>query len=241
VIGLVAGPAGAIAGAASGPLITRAVRSAFSALAKQFSDRQSKRAFDAFEIAIRGIGVRLKAGESLRADLFAVEREDEWPEAAGLLERTLRQAAEAAQEQKVRLLGKFWENLVFESGVSADEAHYLLGLAERLTYRQLILLELFGSGVIDEQEAALLDAKREEGEWSRSELTVAEMDELGALGLLGLAQSDGTVGHPQATLGGGSFRTMSPRADSAHARRRAPPPPAWTIGSRSRRGRRAAQ
>ena len=207
-IGVVAGPDSAIAGAAAGLVIARAVRSAFSALVNQFSDRQGERARDAFEVAMAGIEKRLKQGEEPRDGLFT-PRPGGWSDAAGLLERTLRGAAEDAQERKVKLLGKLWENIVFDAAVSTDEGHYLLGVAERLTYRQCVMLELFGSNALGQERAAELDAKYGEGELGRSILAVAEMDELGALGLLGVGQNDGTVVHPQATVGQGTFRTIA--------------------------------
>lgn len=90
-------------------------------------------------------------GEAVREDGFFDARGDErLSQAEELLEAVLRQAADAVEEEKLPFLARIYTAVERDPDVSPAEAHYLLGLAGRLTYRQLVALSVLSHH--DEQE-----------------------------------------------------------------------------------------
>jgi hypothetical protein len=159
--------------------------------------RQRIRAGAAFAIAIDEIDRRLQAGEELPASWLDA-REGGRSEAEEILEGVLLAASDAWEEHRVRHLGLLYASLVFSQN-RPEYAHYLVTLAERVTWRQMVTLgvlaydeptgfKLFGQGA----DVAILENGLE-----------AELDELGQTGIVGFRQTDGSIARPASTLGGG--------------------------------------
>jgi hypothetical protein len=97
----------------------------------------------------------------------------------------MRAAADQHEERKVPFLGAFWANLAFRADVSRGYANFLLHLAERLTWRQLVLLARAGRST-DEQAASLTEEldRRLNRDRPRDAGLPVELDELADLRLV---------------------------------------------------------
>ena len=102
-----------------------------------------------------------------------------------ILEGTLRAAANEHEERKVWFLGAFWGNLPFREDVSRSTANFLLHLAERLTWRQFVLLARAGRST-DRQAAGLLAEldRRFDDKKATDPGIASELDEMTNLGLV---------------------------------------------------------
>lgn len=60
-----------------------------------------------------------------------------------IFEGVLIQAQSEHEKKKLRFLGQFLGNVAFDQHCSPEHANYLLGLIERLTYQQLVMLRTF--------------------------------------------------------------------------------------------------
>jgi hypothetical protein len=140
-IGLIGGPAGAVGGAAGGALLARVLRRVGADLRQRvLGPREELRVGAAAAHAGAMIQILLDAGKQPRDDGFFDAPPGERPAAEELLEGVLLQARDAYEEKKVRLLGIMYAQLAFHPEISAPTANHLLSLAERLTYRQLVVM-----------------------------------------------------------------------------------------------------
>jgi hypothetical protein len=140
-------------------------------------------------------GERADSGETPRTDDFFEPRDDgssDWEE---LLEGTLLSAARSYEERKVQYLGLLYASLLFERAISPAYAHSLIRLLERLTYRQLAALAFIANSA-REEERVLMPVDQSEGTSRSSPDMVAELGDLGAIGLIGFMQGDGSVAMP---------------------------------------------
>ena len=179
-IGLVGGPAGALGGAAIGVAVTHAVKN----VADRLHARQADRAGAAIAVLVDDQEERRMRGESPRGDGFFEPRGALRPEAEELLEAVLLHAANSYEERKVPLLAHLYDAVAHDESVSAADAHALLALAERLTYRQLVALSVLA----DEthfRRLAHAATLRDEGRGSPTPTLAVELDALGADGLIG--------------------------------------------------------
>jgi hypothetical protein len=217
VVGQVAGAALTIvAGPVLGTGVGAALGEVFGRVGLEIHDRllarrQGARAAGALDVALVRVEERLNAGDQPRDDGFFDPGPDRRADAEEVLEGTLLTAANAYEERKVPHIGRLYANLGFDATVSAAHAHYLLRLADRLTYHQLAILAFFMEAQSGEYENAVmrLTAERSETGNLPAEEFVAEMNDLGDARLIGLRQNDGTVTPAQETWGGGGAGRMS--------------------------------
>lgn len=143
-VGLVtAGPAGAIAGAALGPVATRVIsRTCIELHDRILGYRERVRAGAAAVFAIAGIKERLKNGQRLREDGF-FDAEVSRSSADEVLEGVMLKSRNDHQEKKVRFYANILINAAFDPMASPGAINHVLSLSDRLTYRQLCLLNLF--------------------------------------------------------------------------------------------------
>jgi len=95
-------------------------------------------------------------------------------------------ARDAGEQRKVPILGRFLANVAFDSGVSAADAHQLVGLIGRLTYRQLVMLSVFGTKSLREGDLLRRGADAEAGLVTVSTPLRAELLEIRDDGLIGV-------------------------------------------------------
>ena len=204
----VAGPVGAVAGAASGSVAAQILRRVGTEIAERIvGPRQRIRMGAALLVAAEEINRRLEAGDELRRDgFFGVEGER--ADADEVLEGVLLHAANEYEERKVPLIANLFASIAFDEAVSPARATYLLQLADRLTYRQLLVLALFSSQRFD-AELVFVDAGRAGGTVNRDADAVADADALGHAGLLGVLQEGGWSANMASVVNGGSFRSIS--------------------------------
>jgi hypothetical protein len=142
LIGLaIAGPAGAIAGAASAPLITRLMGIGGEFAQRLLGKREQGRLGAALEYAVEKTRENIEAGKETNPAL--VGENVQLASSDEILESALTAAQRDPQEKKLRYYGNLIGNLPFEKNLDASEAFQLTRLAQELTYRQLCLLAIF--------------------------------------------------------------------------------------------------
>ena len=142
----VGGPIGAVWGAATGPALAEAFREIGAEVGSRLLGRREElRVGTALGFAIARTQARLEAGDTPRSDGFFRETGTGRSQADEVLEAGLMAAQRTAQERKLRFLGNLMANIAFDPSVSPDAAAYLIQQAETLTYRQLLLLWVFGN------------------------------------------------------------------------------------------------
>lgn len=206
-VGLIGGPFAAVAGGAAGAAIGDMLAAAgVEFYQRVLGPRQGQRAAGALAVATVEIHRRLEAGEVPRSDFVDDGSEDS--NAAEILEGTLLTAANAFEQRKVEFIGRFYANLAFREDISASYASLLLRFIDRLTFGQFRAMAVLGNEE-HRQELLQLGAERKEGAFRSDVAVVAELDELSAMGLIGIAQTDGTVVPIGGTFGGSqSWSTM---------------------------------
>ncbi len=134
-----------MSGAALQPLVAGAINRIGALIYQRLTGpAQQRRAGGALFVARARIRERLESGDKPRDDGFFDEMGGDRAPAEELLEGVLLQAADSYQQRKVQYLGEFYASLVFATGLDPAYAHALLRVADRLTYRQLVLLALIG-------------------------------------------------------------------------------------------------
>jgi hypothetical protein len=197
-VGLIGGPVGAMAGAGAGVVVTRVLKRVGAELqSRSLGPRQRIRAGAAFAIAIDEVDRKLQAGEQLPTE-WMKEKEGGRREAEEILEGLLLAATDAWEEHRVRHLGLLYASLVFSQN-RPEYCHYLVTLAGRLTWRQMVALAVFAC---DQPTGFKLFEQAADVTIVETGLE-AELDELGQSGIFGFRQQDGSIARPASTLGGG--------------------------------------
>lgn len=189
-LGLIGGPPGVLAGAAGGVAVTRALKRVGAELqSRLLGPRQHARIGAAYRIAWERIRQRADAGELPRHDgFFAGERSA----AEELLEGVLQTAGESYEERKVRFLGNLYASIAFDASVGRAYANYLIRLADRVTFRQLVCVAILAEGDLGPTITKLAQEDPEGTAVFGEELGI-ELDELSALGLVGIGVPGGEV------------------------------------------------
>jgi hypothetical protein len=208
---LVAGP---FVGSASGEAVARVLLRVGHEVEQRFlAPRQERRIGEAFQAATEAAQKALEAGEEIRSDGFFDEaRSDEPSPAEELLEGVLRTAADEWEHRKVPYIGRMFATVSFDSSISPSDANYLLKLADRLTYQQVVLLAFWEAAQNEErpyrQEVMSASIRKDEGRSRPTATILAEMNDLATAGLLGVTNSDGQLVRVGETIGGlGGFQT----------------------------------
>ena len=144
----------------------------------------------------------------LRQDGFFDPGPDGRADADEVLEGTLFTAANAWEERKVAPLGRLYANVVFDLTISPRWANFLLRLADRLTYTQLVLLafvaEANGPGPYESAIVSLATVASEVRVMPDGTL-YSELDDLSTSHLIGVRQNSDPSAPPLATLGGSGW------------------------------------
>jgi hypothetical protein len=197
------GPAGALGGAAAGPSVVRALAWVGRTIrSRMLSSNEEIRIGTALYVALERFKEREDAGDQPRKDgLF-----EPGADPRGALEGTLLAASRSYDETKVPFIGAFYASFVFAEEVSIEEAHFMLTLLDRLTYRQLCAMAYFADPR-KQTEREEIQMLAEEGGERASLALLSELFELANLGLLGAWQGEPrailSFGETYATLGGG--------------------------------------
>jgi hypothetical protein len=178
-------PEAGLAGPAVAWLSTPLLRRAGEAVVNMVSRRGAERAGAALLVVKADAAERAGCGETPRSDGFSEAHDGRRPDSDELLEGVLMYAAASYEERKVVLLGHLYDGIAFDASVSTEEAHYLLKLADRLTYRQLVAL-----ATLQDPESfnrlAKASYQRDEGTTGPTDALALELDDLADQGALGV-------------------------------------------------------
>jgi hypothetical protein len=194
---VVGGPPGALAGAIAGPPLIAAFRRLGADLRQRLlGPREEVRVGAAYIYAAEAITWYSNAGQTPRDDGFFSDRNDDDGRSEGeeILEGVLLHARDAYEERKVRYLGYLFASIAFHKELSAAQANQLLALADRLTYRQLVLLSIFAA---DEERARLRDGDYREASQSLTSPLISvltDVYELHGHGLVGFDMPNAMLG-----------------------------------------------
>jgi hypothetical protein len=179
------GPEAALAGPSVAWLSLPLLRRAGEAVVNMVSRRGAERAGAALLVIGSDAQERAEQGETPRADGFSEPRDGHRPDSDEVLEGVLMYAAASYEERKVVLLGHLYDGVAFDASVTTEQAHYLLKLADRLTYRQLVAL----SALQDPESfdrLATASYQRDEGSTSPTDALALELDDLAVQGVVGI-------------------------------------------------------
>lgn len=138
---LIAGPIGAIGGAAVGPLVTQAFKKIGNDISeKVMSPREQARVGATFSLALEKITRSLANGQKIRGDSFFKEKDQERSQFETILEGSLLKARNEYEEKKIKYYSNFLANICLDSTVSFEKGNTLLRILEQLSYRQIVIL-----------------------------------------------------------------------------------------------------
>lgn len=141
--GSVAGPPGAVLGAVLGGMSSRLVQK----LGREFnqrvlSTREDLRVGSVLALADAEMKERLKRGETLREDGFFDFDESGRSGAEEVGEHILLKCQREPEERKLPYMANLLAAFAFQPSIDVQTAHYMVRIAEQLTYRQLCLIHL---------------------------------------------------------------------------------------------------
>lgn len=140
---VIAGPSGALAGGAVGPLISHTLRAAVDFTQRQMSRREQARVGATITFALDKINKNLTAGKQLRQDGFFQNQLNDRATADEIVEGVLLIAQREYQEKKLMFYGNLLANIAFDTEIDRGISNQLVRIAERISYRQLTLLSFF--------------------------------------------------------------------------------------------------
>jgi hypothetical protein len=193
-IGFVGGPAGSIVGGAAGVAITKTIRRVgVEVYDRLLVARQQERVGTVLAVALDDAQGRAADGETIRDDGFFDSAEGQRSDAEEILEGVLLEAANAYQERKLRHLGAILPSLAVRLDISPADGHWLARLADRLTWRQFVLLAIFADPPEEKLSLRDIDQDVSGGAGPTGGLR-QEVEELGTFGLLGVTNTNGETG-----------------------------------------------
>jgi hypothetical protein len=143
--------------------------------AQQLAPRELGRVAVAYNTAVVKVMERLRAGDRLRDDgFFPGDGDVNGSPAHAALDGVLLKARDSYDQRKAERLGELYAWLAFHPEISPSHGNYLIELASRLTYTQLLLLGVFA------QSPPWLSDWQSTGAFTPLEMgLVAEIEELG--------------------------------------------------------------
>lgn len=138
---ITAGPPGALAGGAGGPIFTHALkRLAADVRRRLLGPREERRIGAVLAYAIEATQARLDAGETVREDGFFDASFGDRPAAEEVAEGVLLSAQREHEERKLPYLGKLLAAIAFVPDITRDLANLLTRLGSELSFQQLVVL-----------------------------------------------------------------------------------------------------
>jgi hypothetical protein len=137
-VGTLGGPIGILGGAALGVAAQRAAK----AILGRVSAREEQRAGAVLVMIDAEAQARGERGDTPRSDGFFEAQGKSRPDAETLLEGVLRQAAATYEERKLPYLAYLYDAVSYDATIEPETALFVLHIAERLTYRQLVALAM---------------------------------------------------------------------------------------------------
>lgn len=169
-----------------------------------FTPLEKSRVDTAVQAAANVVENQEEQQQHARRDDFFAASDGGIPWGAELLEAAIKAAARDHESRKALHLGRFWANVIYDDAIDLATATFLLQKAREATYRQFVLLALFGRGDEEPWSQRLMDAgiANAEGETSIAFSLRRDVQDLAEEGLVGVAQHDGRVTATYAQLEG---------------------------------------
>ncbi len=143
---LVAGPVGALGGAAAGPILTEVFKKIGTEVSNIFlGNREEIRVGATLAYSVDKLDRDLKNGKILRTDDFYTSDEINRSYAETLLEGTLLKSRNEYEEKKLKYYANFIANINLDVTISFERGNTLLRILERLSYRQIVILSHFNT------------------------------------------------------------------------------------------------
>ena len=139
------GPGGAVIGGAAGPFLSKVFRNMASEIGQRIlGHREKERVGAAIAYAAVKIRENLAAGKQPRQDDFFKPHPGDRSAAEEIVEGVLLTAQKEWQEKKLRFHGFLLANIAFNP-VDRPLANLLVRTSERISYRQMCLLNIFAN------------------------------------------------------------------------------------------------
>lgn len=143
--GSVAGPLGAISGAITGTAIETIVKKMGKEIKERMLSKSEEKKIDTvYTATCEEISNKLNNGCQLRNDGFFEESDKNRSYAEEIFEGTLFAAQRESEEKKIKYYAKLYANIAFDKTISRPAANQLIKIAEQLTYRQIVILNIIG-------------------------------------------------------------------------------------------------
>lgn len=141
---LAGGPLAAAGAGAAGSIFSKAATNLLSDLASRaFSQREIVRVGATAAIAVAKIRERIERGDMLRQDGFFERGSGQRSSAEEIFEGVLQKSKNEHEERKAEFYANIFATAAFDNRFTAESLNHFLSLAERLTYRQLCILQVF--------------------------------------------------------------------------------------------------
>lgn len=141
--GLIAGPIGMVIGGASGPIITKVIKSIGTEVKSRIlSPREEVRIGAVYTYAIDKILKNEQSGRVLRDDNFFTAEPNMRSDSEEIFEGVILKAQKEYEENKIKYYGNLLGNISCDKNITKQFAHQLIKLAENLSYNQLCLLKI---------------------------------------------------------------------------------------------------
>ncbi|MDU5111598.1 MAG: hypothetical protein E6248_14240 [Clostridium sp.] len=129
----------------TGELVSMNVNTLITEIANEFdtrklSDLEVGRVADVMGYAIEDINLKLKEGKTIRNDNFFEFGIDDRSDGEEIFEGVIVAAQREFENKKLRYYGKLLSNISFREDISKDQAVQLIQIAQKLSYRQYILI-----------------------------------------------------------------------------------------------------
>ena len=141
MIGLVGGPVGVIGGTIVGTVVGKLLEIA----GKEIKDRvlsksEEKKIKTVYDLTREKIQKRMDEGKSVRDDGFFSDEERSG--ADEVFEGIMFAAQKEAEEKKLPYMANLFSNIVFDKNISREEANQLIKVAQEVSYRQLVIMQI---------------------------------------------------------------------------------------------------
>ncbi|MET0600925.1 MAG: hypothetical protein ABW167_02955 [Baekduia sp.] len=209
MVGLIGGPPGAAAGAIAGFAISKALRRiGLEVHDRLLVARQQERVGAALGVMYDDTTEALTNGRQPRIDGFfdTPPGRGQRSDADEVLEGTLRAAADANEERKLRHIAGIFPSVALREDVNTADAHWLVKTAEQLSWRQMVALSIVADPPSQRLREQALEKDGDEsgeaqGRRCASPTLAEEVEDLGRLGLLGQTMTGGEIVRAGATIG----------------------------------------
>lgn len=139
--GTLAGLPGAVLGSLAGTAVEKAIQAIGAEISSRaLSQSETRKVETVYTLAKEFIAENLNNNKKLREDDFFDEKINGRSSAEEILEGTLLVAQREYEERKLKYLAKLYANIAFSTDITAPTASFLIKLAEKMTYRQIMIL-----------------------------------------------------------------------------------------------------